>query len=84
MFPQPDLRSVRRAPDDRNLACGLTASAIAALLALPAIVMAGAARAGVGSSTSTPYMRVAEHGALAGAAVLDHHTTESFHHVPLV
>lgn len=81
MFPQSTLRPVRRLPDVRDLACGLTASL---LVALPAIVMAGGAGGGMGGASATPYMRVAEQCPSSCDTVLDHHTTERLHHVPLV
>jgi len=81
MFPQSTSRPVRRTPDLRDLACGLTASLLVALLA---IVMAGGSGAGMGDASRTPYMGIAEHCPSSCDAVLDHHTTERLRHVPLV
>ncbi|MCO6387700.1 hypothetical protein [Aliihoeflea sp. 40Bstr573] len=65
MFPQPDLRPVRRLTDLRDLAGGLT---VAGLLA---IVVAGGAGIGMGSPAAPPYMRVAEQRSSLCDAVLD-------------
>jgi hypothetical protein len=81
MFPQYAPRPVRRLPDIRDRAGGLTVSA---LFALVAIVMAGGLGADVGSPAATPYMRAAEHGLSLCDAVLDPDMTERACHVPLV
>jgi hypothetical protein len=81
MFPQYAPRSGRRLPDRRDLAGGLTVSALFALLA---IIMAGGQGVDVGSPAATPYMRAAEHGLSLCDAVLDPDTTERACHVPLV
>lgn len=65
MFPQPDLRPVRRLTDLRDLAGGLT---VAGLLA---IVVAGGAGIGMGSPAAPPYMRGAEQRSSLCDAVLD-------------
>jgi hypothetical protein len=81
MLPQSVPRPVRRLPDFRDIAGGLTVSALFALLA---IIMAGGQGADVGSPAATPYMGAAEHGLSLCDAVFDPDTTERACHVPLV
>lgn len=81
MLPQYAPRPFRRLPDIRDVACGLTVSA---LVALVAILMAGGQGVDMGSPAATPYMRAAEHGLSLCDAVLDPDTTERACHVPLV
>jgi hypothetical protein len=81
MFPQYAPRPIRRLPDIRDLAGGLTVSALVSLLA---IVVAAGQGADMGSPVPTPYMRDAEHGPSLCDAVFDRDTTERPCHVPLV
>ncbi|MFN3765428.1 MAG: hypothetical protein ACK4R3_07655 [Aliihoeflea sp.] len=68
MFPQSDVRPVRRLTDLRDLAGALT---LAGLVTLLAIVVAGGAGIGMGSPAAPPYMRGAEQRSSLCDAVLD-------------
>lgn len=68
MVPQSTPRPVRRLPDVRDLACGLT---VAGLVVALAILVAGGAGGGMGNAFDRPYIRVAEHRTSLCDAVLD-------------